>query len=297
MPPFFSVIIPTYNRANLIGKTLESLLQQQFKDFEIIVVDDGGTDNTKEVVEGFKDNRIKYYWKENAERGAARNFGASKASGKYLNFFDSDDIAYPNHLLVAKQVTKELNLPYVFHLGLEICDEDGNLVRKITKVGNKGKQVILKECYLNPNCVFLKYEVWDQIKFIEDRSLAASEDWVFFLQISQRFDWLAKDDTITSCIVEHKGRSMNTSTGDQCYARAKLIKRSINEDSVFADKLSERQINQIFAEPIQLASLHYALEKNKKMSIQTLLEAVKLNFGKLFSRRTLAILKYLLLRW
>ena len=73
--PFFSIIIPTYNRAALIGKTLRSVQEQSFKSFEVIVVDDGGKDDTKEVLLGLEDDRICYYWKENGERGAARNFG------------------------------------------------------------------------------------------------------------------------------------------------------------------------------------------------------------------------------
>ena len=76
--PYFSIIIPTYNRASLITKTIESVLLQD-EAFEIVVVDDGSTDDTKEVVNSLLDSRVKYFYKENGERGAARNFGAQKS--------------------------------------------------------------------------------------------------------------------------------------------------------------------------------------------------------------------------
>jgi glycosyltransferase involved in cell wall biosynthesis len=73
--PYFSIIIPSFNRAHLIGHTLQSVLNQTFTSFEVLVVDDGGTDGTKDVVEKLNNGRIRYYKKNNGERGAARNFG------------------------------------------------------------------------------------------------------------------------------------------------------------------------------------------------------------------------------
>jgi glycosyltransferase involved in cell wall biosynthesis len=95
---FFSIIIPTYNRAEIVKTAIQSVKAQTYPEWELIVVDDGGSDKTKEVVEAFSDRRIKYFWKENGERGAARNFGVQKARGDYITFLDSDDKFLPNHL-------------------------------------------------------------------------------------------------------------------------------------------------------------------------------------------------------
>ena len=84
--PLISVIIPTFNRANLVVKTINSFLMQKNENFEIIVVDDGSEDNTEEIVHQYLNNRIRYYKKNNEERGRARNFGAKFAKGSYLNF-------------------------------------------------------------------------------------------------------------------------------------------------------------------------------------------------------------------
>ena len=97
---FFSIIIPSYNRASFIKETIDSILNQTFQEWECIVVDDGSKDNTKEVVQEIikTDNRVRYVYQENAERSAARNNGIKHASGEYICFLDSDDAFTPDHL-------------------------------------------------------------------------------------------------------------------------------------------------------------------------------------------------------
>jgi glycosyltransferase involved in cell wall biosynthesis len=100
MNPFFSIIIPAYNREHLIEETINSVINQTFDNWECIVVDDGSTDNTKHVILSLseKDQRIKYIYQENAERSAARNNGIRNANGVYICFLDSDDFYLNNHL-------------------------------------------------------------------------------------------------------------------------------------------------------------------------------------------------------
>ena len=98
MQAFFSVIIPTYNRAGLIGKAIDSVLAQTFADWELLIIDDGSTDNTRQIVEAYTDRRVKYIYQENAERSAARNNGVAQAAGKYICFLDSDDYCLPDRL-------------------------------------------------------------------------------------------------------------------------------------------------------------------------------------------------------
>ena len=98
-----SIIIPVYNRAHLIGETLESVLAQTYSDWECIIVDDGSTDNIKEVIASFsnKDSRFIFYNRpKDKPKGAnaCRNFGFLKANGKYVNWFDSDDIMHSDFL-------------------------------------------------------------------------------------------------------------------------------------------------------------------------------------------------------
>ena len=90
--PYFSIIIPSYNRANIISRAIQGVLDQTFKDFEIVIVDDGSKDHTKEILQEYSDNfKIKYLYQDNAGVCAARNTGAKLAVGEFLIFLDSDD--------------------------------------------------------------------------------------------------------------------------------------------------------------------------------------------------------------
>jgi glycosyltransferase involved in cell wall biosynthesis len=114
---FFSVIVPSHNRAHSIEKAIKSILTQTFQDFEIIVVDDASTDRTGEVVNLFSDDRIFYIRNEvNLERCVSRNQGITHASGEYICFLDSDDYHLPNHLenIHAEIVSKQYPVAFFF---------------------------------------------------------------------------------------------------------------------------------------------------------------------------------------
>ena len=96
--PKISVIIPLFNKGFIISETLQSVLVQTFTDFEIVIVNDGSTDNGFEVVSKFSDNRINLFQQENKGAAAARNLGIEKATGELIAFLDADDYWFPNHL-------------------------------------------------------------------------------------------------------------------------------------------------------------------------------------------------------
>jgi glycosyltransferase involved in cell wall biosynthesis len=109
-----SVIIPTYNRADCISKAIDSVLAQSYKDYEIIVVDDGSTDNTKEVLQLYvRDNRIRYIHQENEGCASARNTGIHASCGRWIAFLDSDDRWHPEYL--------ERQMNCLAHLPVEVC--------------------------------------------------------------------------------------------------------------------------------------------------------------------------------
>ena len=98
MKPYFSIIIPTYNRSDFLSKAIKSVLNQSFHYWELIIIDDGSTDNTKALVASFKDRRITYIYQNNSERSAARNNGIKRSQGEWICFLDSDDLIENDYL-------------------------------------------------------------------------------------------------------------------------------------------------------------------------------------------------------
>lgn len=105
--PFISVVIPLYNKEKSIAQSLQSVLNQSYTDFEIVVVDDGSTDKSVEIVEGIEDARLKIFKQPNAGPSKARNTGVGHASGEWIVFLDADDELLPNALSIFKGIIVE----------------------------------------------------------------------------------------------------------------------------------------------------------------------------------------------
>lgn len=124
--PKVSVIIPTYNRSDLLKLAISSVLSQSYTDYEIIVVDDGSTDNTRKVVESFNAEAIRYVYQNNMGRSAARNAGISSAKGQYIAFLDSDDIFLPSKLELQVKCLDSNPLCGLVYSYASNVDENGN---------------------------------------------------------------------------------------------------------------------------------------------------------------------------
>lgn len=94
----YSIVVPAYNRGNCFYKLLESVFKQTYQNFELIIVDDGSTDNTGDIIKSIQDARIIYLYQDNGGGSKARNTGIDAAKGEYIAFLDSDDVFTPNHL-------------------------------------------------------------------------------------------------------------------------------------------------------------------------------------------------------
>lgn len=122
--PAVSVVVPTRDRAHLLGRAVASVLAQSFEDFELIVVDDGSTDDTPGRIRGLEDPRVRYLQQDPIGAGAARNRGATAARGEYLTFLDSDDEAEPMWLEKLLETLEATGAPIAF-CGLRYVEEDG----------------------------------------------------------------------------------------------------------------------------------------------------------------------------
>lgn len=128
--PSVSVIIPAYNSARFVGATIDSVLSQTYLDYEIIVVDDGSTDNTAKLLRPYRD-RIKHIYQENQGVTAAQNAGVRLAEGRYVIFSGADDLLFPNQLLTQARMLDERSDVGLVVSGWQYIDEDGRLIREV----------------------------------------------------------------------------------------------------------------------------------------------------------------------
>jgi glycosyltransferase involved in cell wall biosynthesis len=190
-PPTISVIVPTYNRAAMLSGCVEAVLAQTEKDFELIIVSDGSTDETEEVVRSVKDPRIVFLNKENGGQASARNLGISNASGEYIALCDDDDRFYPNHLATLSdslQKHPEIGLVYSDALWRY---QDRSRKPEIMFSENFDKQALENFNYITPvNVLFRKSCLQGSGLFNEDPKVRGLEDWDFFLRLSDHHPFL-----------------------------------------------------------------------------------------------------------
>lgn len=135
--PFFSIIIPTYNRADKLDIPIKSILNQQFKNWELIIIDDGSTDQTNALIQNYSSHNIYYFYQHQQGRSTARNLGITKARGTYICFQDSDDEYLPNHLQTLYEAILKNDTFKVIRTGMLIY-ENGKLSKKSNIIGIKG---------------------------------------------------------------------------------------------------------------------------------------------------------------
>ena len=233
--PTFSVIIPTYNHADKIGRCLQSLIDQTFEDWEAIIVNNYSEDNTIEVVNSFKDKRIKLInFKNNGIIAASRNKGIKEAIADWICFLDSDDWWYSNKLQEVISYTNDYDL--VFH-DLNVVNEELKITRKI--IGAKYRRPIFKDLLLMGNkiansSVAVRRDIVLSVGLLsEDPRLVAAEDYDLWLRISEkteRFKYIPK-----LLAVYWAGG------GNLSEVSPKQVKRQIAMYKKYRDKLSEKE--------------------------------------------------------
>jgi glycosyltransferase involved in cell wall biosynthesis len=291
--PFFSIVVPTFNRGDLIEKTILTILEQNYTNFELIIVDDGSTDNTSEIVSAINDERIKYFYKQNKERGAARNFGVLAAIGEYVTFCDSDDILYSDYLMNAFEfINNSKEVVNWMHLSYEILLENSkSIVMSIDP-----ENYILELAKGNPlSCmgIFVKSSIIKVNLFNEDRYLSGSEDWELWIRLAAQFPIMV-DPRVSSGLIIHKGRSV-FATDELKLQLRKFLSIGYAFDEIVVQEKFGNYKSLMEAYFNTYISLHLMLDKKHKVSFLYLFKGIYQNPRCIFESRFLAIFKYFLL--
>jgi glycosyltransferase involved in cell wall biosynthesis len=268
--PKVSVIIPTYNRAKSIGKTIDSVLNQTHKDLEIIIVDDNSSDNTKNVINSYlkSDSHIKYIrHSDNKGAPAARNTGIRNSTGKYIALLDDDDEWFPEKL--AMQLRFFENLPD--DVGLLYCGYK-DVDKRRNKVSNKYPQKrgnvffsLLERNFIGSPTNLIKRECFDKTGYC-DVNLKSCQDWDLWLRISKYY----KIDYVPEILARRNISDISISKNiDSVLTGHKQILGKY--------KIHIQNDKQIHSNHLKNIGIYYGHKGNYSNSIQSLKQAVFCN--------------------
>ena len=205
-----SIVMPTYNCGEYIGKTIQSVLAQTYEDWELLIVDDRSTDNTQKVVDKFatQDSRIRYIELEkNSGAAVARNRGIKEARGNYIAFLDSDDLWKKDKLEKQVRFMQEHQYAFTF-TSYDLIDEAGNKLNKCVEAPEKIDYGTL--LYDSP--IFTSTVLYDQRKLtdVSMPQLANGEDMAAWLKMLKKVPYAYG---IQECLVSYRKRKQSLSSG------------------------------------------------------------------------------------
>jgi len=255
MQPFFSIVIPTFNRASTVGLAISSVQDQSLIDWEIIVVDDGSNDSTESKIQPFlADSRIQFFRQENMGVSTARNFGASKAAGKFLLFLDSDDELCTDFLNEAQSIILQDNAAQCFCFSA------------VFKIPDSGDVIIkpkyLGRLYSNKSGLFLAGTfVVARAKFWEaggyDPDLAFGENDELGQRLCRICDIKCSNDR---SLIAHRVRKKEN---NERYKRATMASTLEHYLGKYKDELIKVDKNKLVVTNNRLAVCYFVLNKEK----------------------------------
>lgn len=190
-----SIIIPLYNAQEYIAETLDSVLFQTYSNWECIVVDDGSTDNSANIVSKYtiRDSRFSYFNQENGGPSKARNYGLSLSKGEYIQFLDADDVLLPERFDVLIKEYDKVGEDFILYSNLEVGNSKN--IYNTKRFGQRismGYDIYFKDMYAHflkdflfiPGCILFPSKLIKSIQW--DTSIKHSEDWEFYLHVLYR---------------------------------------------------------------------------------------------------------------
>lgn len=184
--------MPTYNREKFIGEAIESVLAQTYPNLELLVVDDGSTDDTETVVKSYlSDPRVKYFYKTNGGQSSGRNFGFKHCNGDFIAFLDSDNKWMPEKLKLCMDAALANPDADIFYGDNISIDEDGNEISRKTMARHSGDITaqLIRDNFVTINTATLKRECYQTMGGL-DENFRRAPDYEFWLRLSTRYRFL-----------------------------------------------------------------------------------------------------------
>lgn len=190
--PYFSVIIPVFNKEAFVAKTIESVLAQTYTDYEIILINDGSTDSSENIIKMFTDSRIQYFAKLNEGVAIARNFGLEKAQGEYICFLDADDYWHPAFLDTLHQYCQKFPEHKVFATAIEMETRDKKVAAQYSIPKNSDCEIVdffeasQQECVLWTSSIAIHKSVLTTVGAF-DPNIKKGEDTELWIRIGLHY--------------------------------------------------------------------------------------------------------------
>lgn len=224
-----SVIIPVYNGEKTIRETIESVLNQTFLDFELIILNDGSQDSTLDVVSSIQDSRLKVFSHPNAGLAASRNRGTFHAVGEYISFIDADDLWTPDKLETQLKALQDNPEAAVAYSWTNYIDESGQFLRRggyLTANGDVYAKLLVVDFLENGSNPLIRRQALIQVGGF-DESLSAAEDWDILLRLAAQYSFVAVP--YPQILYRVSANSMSAHVVRQETACLKVLERAFNQ--------------------------------------------------------------------
>lgn len=227
--PTVSVVLPTYNRADSLPEAIDSVVDQTYEDFELIVVDDGSTDGTESIVEDVDDERVQYVgFEENRGANVARNAGIEAAEGRYIAFQDSDDRWCPRKLeqQVARMDSTSDEVGVVYTGWLRVSDENRTYRPSRDRAMRSGDihDELLHGNFVTTPATLVRRECFE-VAGRFDEQLPRLQDWELWLRISEHFEFELIDEPLVEKDVEADAVSISGDPDRYLDAMARILEK------------------------------------------------------------------------
>jgi len=290
--PLFSIVVPTFNREDHIGRCLESLVRQSCKDFEVVVVDNASTDGTVKTVFSF-DGRLDFKVlvnDSNRERSFSRNRGAEHARGLFVVFLDSDDELRPDSLELAAAFVKADPLHRFFFQLLTIVDEVGTTVYEpVVRKSHSMQRTLAEGNPLSCSGVFVERSLFLTHRFNEAPELVGSEDWHCWIRIAAEHEPVVCPGG-GALLVDHSSRTISSDTWQDAQKRFDFLTGGLLADPAAGEYLAPH-LGLFHGTQAHYVAVKAATQSALGASLVRLARATRQSPGLLFSRRTAHLIR------